>query len=121
MNRCCCELPSRKNNCRTPLLAESRARLRAAFAAELQRGEAVHRREQARFLLEIEDQPRLSLAAALENWTVQHEPDDVLVLVHAAMAAGNPRAAAPAIDFARAQGQDDVRIDAPTAAISASR
>jgi tetratricopeptide (TPR) repeat protein len=106
---------------RDPALGESSARLRAAFAAELQRGEAVHRREQARFLLEIEEQPHLSLAAALENWSVQHEPDDVLVFVHAAMAAGNPRAAAPALDFARAQGQDDVRIDALTPAISASR
>jgi tetratricopeptide (TPR) repeat protein len=106
---------------RDPALGESSARLRAAFAAELQRGEAVHRREQARFLLEVEDQPKLSLAAALENWSVQHEPDDVLVLLHAAMAAGNPRAAAPAIDFARAQGQSDVRIDALTPATSASR
>jgi tetratricopeptide (TPR) repeat protein len=106
---------------RDPALSESSARLRAAFAAELQRGEAVHRREQARFLLEIEDQPHLSLAAALENWTVQHEPDDVLVLVRAAMAAGNPRAAAPALNFVRAQGQNDVRIDALTPAISASR
>jgi tetratricopeptide (TPR) repeat protein len=106
---------------RDPALSESSARLRAAFAAELQRGEAVHRREQARFLLEIEDQPHLSLTAALENWTVQHEPDDVLVLVRAAMAAGNPRAAAPALNFVRAQGQNDARIDALTPAISASR
>jgi tetratricopeptide (TPR) repeat protein len=102
-------------------LGQSSARLRAAFAAELQRGEAVHRREQARFLLEVLDQPKLSLAAALENWRVQHEPDDVLVLMHAASAAGNPGAAAPAIDFVRSQGQSDVRIDAMTPAISASR
>jgi tetratricopeptide (TPR) repeat protein len=95
-----------------PGLGQSSARLRAAFAAELQRGEAVHRREQARFLLEVLDQPELSLAAALENWTVQHEPDDVLVLMHAAMAAGNPAAAAPAASFVRAQGQSDVRVDA---------
>jgi tetratricopeptide (TPR) repeat protein len=92
-----------------PALGQSSARLRAAFAAELQRGEAIHRREQARFLLEVLDQPELSLAAALENWTVQHEPDDVLVLMHAASAAGNLAAASPAINFARAQGQSDVR------------
>jgi tetratricopeptide (TPR) repeat protein len=104
-----------------PALGQSSARLRAAFAAELQRGEAVHRREQARFLLDVLDQPKLSLAAALENWRVQHEPDDALVLMHAASAAGNPRAAAPAIDFVRSQGQSDVRIDAMTPAISASR
>ncbi len=37
-----------------PRQAQSSARLRAAFAAETQRGEGVHRREQARFLLEVE-------------------------------------------------------------------
>jgi tetratricopeptide (TPR) repeat protein len=103
-----------------PALGQSSARLRAAFAAELQRGEAVHRREQARFLLEVEDQPQQSLAAALENWTVQHEPDDVLVLMHAARAAGNPGAAAPALNFVHAQGQRDVRVDA-LSTLSASR
>jgi tetratricopeptide (TPR) repeat protein len=92
-----------------PGLALSSARLRTAFSAELQRGEAVHRREQARFLLEVEDQPKLSLGAALENWTVQREPDDVLVLVNAAKAAGSPAAAEPALTFARTQGQTDVR------------
>jgi tetratricopeptide (TPR) repeat protein len=95
---------------RDPGLEKSSARLRAAFAAEMQRGEAVHRREQARFLLDVEDQPSLSLTAALENWTVQREPDDVLVLVHAARAAGTPDAAAPALNFVRAQGQTDVRV-----------
>jgi tetratricopeptide (TPR) repeat protein len=92
-----------------PGLALSSARLRTAFSAELQRGEAVHRREQARFLLEVEDQPKLSLSAALENWTVQREPDDVLVLLNAAKAAGSGAAAEPALEFARAQGQNDVR------------
>ena len=93
-----------------PRLSQSSARLKAAFAAEEQRGEAVHRREQARFLLEVEDQPRLSLAAALDNWAVQHEPDDVLVLVSAAKAAGNAAAAQPALEFVRAAGQIDVRV-----------
>jgi tetratricopeptide (TPR) repeat protein len=93
-----------------PGLTQSSARLRTAFSAELQRGEAVHRREQARFLLEVEDQPKLSLGAALDNWTVQREPDDVLILVSAAKAAGHPEAAEPALRFARAQGQSDVRV-----------
>ena len=95
-----------------PRLAQSSARLQAAFAAETQRGEAVHRREQARFLLEVEDQPNSSLAAALENWAVQREPDDVLVLVNAAKAAGNPAAALPALGFMRTQGLRDVRVNA---------
>jgi tetratricopeptide (TPR) repeat protein len=104
-----------------PGLAQSSARLQAAFAAETQRGEAVHRREQARFLLEVEDQPKLSLAAAIENWAVQREPDDVLVLVNAARATGSPAAAEPALEFVRAQGLRDVRINATTAVSVASR
>ena len=84
-------------------LAQSSARLRAAFDAELQRGDAVHRREQARFLLDVEHQPEQSLAVALENWRVQREPDDVLVLIRAANAAGRPSAAGPALEFFRAQ------------------
>jgi tetratricopeptide (TPR) repeat protein len=104
-----------------PRLAQSSARLKAAFAAEEQRGEAVHRREQARFLLEVEDQPTLSLAAALENWAVQREPDDVLVLVSAAKAAGNSAAAQPARDFMRTQGLSDVRVNVLATAAVASR
>jgi tetratricopeptide (TPR) repeat protein len=103
---------------RDPHLAQSSARLQAAFAAEEQRGEAVHRREQARFLLEVLDQPKLSLAAALENWAVQREPDDVLVLVDAARAAGAAAAAEPALEFIRAEGQSDVRVSAVAAVAS---
>jgi tetratricopeptide (TPR) repeat protein len=106
---------------RDPQLARSSARLEAAFAAEEQRGEAVHRREQARFLLEVENQPTLSLAAALKNWAVQREPEDVLVLVSAAKAAGNPAAAQPALEFVRAAAQSDVRVDALEAVSVASR
>src|SRR3984957_3069765 len=97
---------------RDPREPQSAARLQAAFAAEEQRGEAVHRREQARFLLEVQDLPKLSLTAALENWAVQREPDDVLVLVNAARAAGIPAAAEPALEFVRAVGQSDVRVSA---------
>jgi tetratricopeptide (TPR) repeat protein len=104
-----------------PRQAQSSARLRAAFAAETQRGESVHRREQARFLLEVEDLPKLGLAAAIENWAVQREPDDVLVLVSAAKAAGSPAAAEPAIDFVRTQGLRDVRVNAAATASVASR
>jgi tetratricopeptide (TPR) repeat protein len=104
-----------------PRLAQSRARLKAAFAAEMQRAESVHRREQARFLLEVEDQPGPALAAALENWKVQREPDDVLVLIRAAKAAGSVAAAAPALDFMRASGMSDARVNAVTAVAVAAR
>jgi tetratricopeptide (TPR) repeat protein len=103
---------------RDPRQAQSAARLQAAFAAEEQRGEAVHRREQARFLLEVQGQPALSLGAALENWAVQREPDDVLVLVNAARAAGSPAAAEPALEFVRTEGLSDARVNATAAVAS---
>jgi hypothetical protein len=52
---------------------------------------------------------------------VQREPDDVLVFVNAARAAGNPAAAEPALEFARTQGLRDVRTNAAAAVAVASR
>jgi len=95
---------------RDPALEHSSARLAAAFAAEAQRGDGVHRREEARFLLEIRGDPQAALGAALENWKVQREADDVLVLMRAAQAAGVPQAAQPAVAFVREHGVEDVRM-----------
>jgi Tfp pilus assembly protein PilF len=92
--------------------ANDRALLASAFQVEEQRGEAVHRREQARFLLDVERAPAASLVAAQQNWQVQREPEDVLVLVRAAQAAGQPEAAAPALEFVRQRGLEDARLDA---------
>jgi tetratricopeptide (TPR) repeat protein len=102
---------------RDPGLEQSSARLADAFAAEAQRGEGVHRREQARFLLDVRADPRAALAAALENWKVQREADDVLVLIRAANAAGTPAAAQPATAFIREHHLQDARI----AAVSGAR
>jgi Tfp pilus assembly protein PilF len=100
-----------------PNFAHSRELLQAAFAAEEERGEAVHRREQARFLLEIENRPREALGAALANWAVQREPADALVLVAAARAAGASQQAQAALEFVRAQGLRDVRLDGVAASL----
>jgi predicted Zn-dependent protease len=94
---------------RDPALEQSSARLEAAFAAEAQRGDGVHRREEARFLLDVRDDPRAALAAALKNWKVQREAEDVLVLLRAARAAGSPEAAQPAFEFIRDRRLQDVR------------
>jgi tetratricopeptide (TPR) repeat protein len=93
-----------------PNLATSRMRLRAAFAAEEQRGDGVHRREQSRFLLEVEEDPSAAVRVALSNWQVQKEVEDVLVLARSARAVGLPQAAAPALDFVRQWGLQDVRL-----------
>jgi tetratricopeptide (TPR) repeat protein len=81
-----------------------------AFTVEEQRGDAVHRREQARFLLDVEQQPLQALAAAQENWRVQREPDDVLILLRAAQAANRPDSAAPVLEFLSKEKLEDARL-----------
>jgi tetratricopeptide (TPR) repeat protein len=81
-----------------------------AFAVEQQRGDAVHRREQARFLLEVSWQPAAALVAAQQNWQVQREPEDLLMLLRAAQAAQQPQAGAPAREFARQNQLQDARL-----------
>jgi len=91
--------------------ASTEAALSNAFAVEARRGDAVHRREQARFLLDVEQQPERALLAAEENWRVQREPDDVLIFLRSALAAHRPDRAAPALEFLHEVGLEDVRLD----------
>jgi hypothetical protein len=91
---------------------KARSVLRNTFSLEEERGDAVHRREQARFLLDVESQPARAVAVAQENWHTQREPDDVLILLRAARAAHQPEAAEPALEFLRQHKLEDVRFDA---------
>jgi len=93
-----------------PGLAKSRAALEEAFELEERRGEAVHRREQARFLLDVLNQPEEALRVALINWQVQREPDDALVLLRAARTAGRAATASAAAQFVRAHHLQDARL-----------
>jgi tetratricopeptide (TPR) repeat protein len=94
----------------SPGLAQSRPTLQEAFNVEEQRGEAVHRREQARFLLDVLDRPIDALRVAQLNWQVQREPDDVLILLRAARAAGRPGAASDAPRVVTLHQKEDARI-----------
>jgi tetratricopeptide (TPR) repeat protein len=90
--------------------SHSRDLLASAFALEEARHEGIHRREEARFWLDIENRPDLALQAAIKNWAVQREPDDIALLMRAAAAARDPRAAAPALEFIRAHRLEDARL-----------
>ncbi len=89
---------------------QAAALLASAFNVEQRRGDAVHRREQARFLLDVSWQPGAALLAAQENWQVQREPEDVLILLRAAQAAHQPAAGAPAREFLAQKGLQDARL-----------
>jgi len=65
-----------------------RAELAARFDATRRRGDTVHRREEARYALEVESDPARALALARANFAVQKEPADARILADAARAAG---------------------------------
>src|SRR5437660_3059032 len=69
--------------------ARHRSELAARFEAARARGDSLHRREEARFKLMIENDARAALGLARENWNVQREPADLRVLRQAAHAAGD--------------------------------
>lgn len=59
------------------------------FDAAHRRGDSLHKREEARFRLVIQNDPPGALKLARENWQVQREPADLHILFQAATAAGD--------------------------------
>jgi hypothetical protein len=80
------------------------------FADAGLRGEKLHLQEEARFLLDLKYDARAALAAASENYRTQREPRDAQVLIDAALAARDPGAAAPALQWLEASGFEGARI-----------
>jgi hypothetical protein len=94
---------------RAPALAASVRELRARFAASRARGESLHAGEEARFELAFGD-ARRALVLARRNFAVQREPRDARVLLEAALAVRDPRAAAPALAMLAATRLEDARL-----------
>jgi tetratricopeptide (TPR) repeat protein len=68
------------------------ATLRARFDASRARGHTVHRREEARFQLVLNNDAEAALRLAQDNWNVQHEPADLRILAEVAHATGDASA-----------------------------
>ena len=84
--------------------------LRARYAAAQARGDVLHRREQARFELALENNPPAALKLAQANWAIQREPADARILLEAAIAAASPRAARPVVESLKQHATQDVRL-----------
>jgi tetratricopeptide (TPR) repeat protein len=83
----------------------------ARFAALAQRGSNYFGREEVRYALYLRHDPGAALRMAQSNWQVQRAPWDVRVLLEAALAAGKPEAAMPALDFLRSTSLQDPIIE----------
>jgi Flp pilus assembly protein TadD len=76
--------------------------LEEGFALADARGDELHLRERARFLLRLRQQPRQALAFAVRNWEIQKETADIRLLLDAARAANDEQVFARATEWARA-------------------
>jgi hypothetical protein len=92
--------------------ASHRADLAARFDAARRRGDSLHRREEARYALELAHEPELALKLARENWQVQREAADLRILVAAAVATGDSAALEEARHWAAGHLLEDAVVNA---------
>lgn len=104
------QMQNAKLKTRDSLLASHVAALRDRFAASRLRGDTIHRREEARFVLHLLNQPKEALRLAMENWAVQREPADARILLECANAARDRAAAKPVLDWMSTNHLEDVRL-----------
>lgn len=85
--------------------------LEARFTAARQRGDGVHIAGEARFRLDLRQQPQEALALAQRNWAQQQrEPQDARLLLEAALATGQPTAAREVLDWISRVKLEDRRL-----------
>jgi Tfp pilus assembly protein PilF len=89
-----------------------RSDLEDRFDAARRRGDALHRREEARYALEIAGNGKRALVLARENWKVQRESADLRVLAAAAKAAGDAAALREAAEWAHRNRLEDTALNA---------
>jgi tetratricopeptide (TPR) repeat protein len=93
-----------------PTFQNHTAELAARFAAARERGTAVHVREEARFTLTLQHDAQRALPLAQANWNVQREPADARILLESALAAKNPPAAQPVLDWMKSNRVEDFHL-----------
>jgi hypothetical protein len=84
--------------------------LAARFDAARQRGDTSHQKEESRFLLGVRGDATGALRLAQANFALQKEPADARILLEAALAARQPAAARPVLDWMAASGIESVAL-----------
>jgi len=79
----------------------------ARFEALRLRGSELFGREESRFALQLQHDPHTALDMALRNWQVQRAPWDARVVLEAALAAKQPYAATPVLEFLKKTQLED--------------
>jgi len=90
------------------LAAEWQTQLEIRFEEIRLRGSQPHGRFEARYALELKNDPERALTIALANWKKQKEARDTRNVLEAAIATENRAAARPALEFLEEYGTEDV-------------
>ena len=85
---------------------QAKAELDRRFRMNLDLGLTAHAREEARYYLQIAGDAALALKRAIVNWKLQHEFEDAQLLIDAAVAANDPKAAGPVLLWMQDQSVD---------------
>ncbi len=93
-----------------PNAARYASEMAARFDAARRRGDTTHRKEESRFVLQIQGDVPRALELARENYAVQREPIDARILLEAALAARDAAAAKPALDWMATSGIESVAL-----------
>lgn len=87
-----------------------RAELDERVAANRQRGETLHQREESKYALALEGDAPRALELAVKNWAVQKEPADARVFLEAAVATKDAKTAGPVLEWLRETKFTDPRL-----------
>ncbi len=87
------------------------ANLALRFGEAHQRGDSLHLREEALYQLGLKHDAAQALQLAQQDWQQQREPIDARVFLRAAVAANNPQAAQPVLEWMRRTRLEDVYLE----------
>ena len=93
-----------------PKAARLAEELGARFDAARRRGDTTHRKEESRYVRALVGDAARALALGQQNWAEQREPADARILLEAALAAKNPAAAKPVLDWMTSSGIESVAL-----------
>jgi tetratricopeptide (TPR) repeat protein len=93
------------------LASQWKAQLQSRFDENRLRGNPPHGQFEARFHLDLCNDPRRALEIAQANWHLQKQPLDSRVLLEAAIAAKDQAAARPVLEFLKKHGTQDVVLE----------
>lgn len=103
---------------RAPQLARA---LGERFDAARLRGNTSHRKEESRYVLALQGDSARALVLAQQNWAEQREPADARILLEAALAARQARAAQPVLDWMAASRIESVALQGLAARLKGLR